>query len=52
MSVTPTAENRLQGTASSTIRYADWGVSIPQVPSVAGVGDQVALHLDFVAIDS
>ena len=50
--VTPTAENRLEGTASSTIRYADWGVSIPQVPSVAGVADQVALHLDFVAIDS
>ena len=50
--VTPTAENRLEGTASTTIRYADWGVSIPQVPSVAGVADQVALHLDFVAIDS
>jgi polyisoprenoid-binding protein YceI len=50
--VTPTAENRLEGTASSTIRYADWGVSIPQVPSVAGVAEQVALHLDFVAIDS
>lgn len=50
--VTPTAEDRLEGTASSTIRYADWGVSIPQVPSVAGVADQVALHLDFVAIDS
>ena len=50
--VTPTAENRLEGTASSTIRYADWGVSIPQVPSVAGVADQVALHLDFVAVDS
>ena len=50
--VTPTAENRLEGTASSTIRYADWGVSIPRVPSVAGVADQVALHLDFVAIDS
>ena len=50
--VTPTAENRLEGTASTTIRYADWGVSIPQVPSVAGVADQVALHLDFVAVDS
>ena len=50
--VTPTAENRLEGTASSTIRYADWGVSLPQVPSVAGVAEQVALHLDFVAVDS
>jgi polyisoprenoid-binding protein YceI len=52
VAVTPTAENRLEGTATSTIRYADWGVSIPQVPSVAGVADQVALHLDFVAVDS
>jgi polyisoprenoid-binding protein YceI len=47
--VTPTADNRLEGTASTTIRYADWGVSIPQVPAVAGVADQVALHLEFVA---
>jgi polyisoprenoid-binding protein YceI len=52
VAVTPTAEDRLEGTATSTIRYADWGVSIPQVPSVAGVADQVALHLDFVAVDS
>jgi polyisoprenoid-binding protein YceI len=50
--VTPSTENRLEGTASTTIKYADWGVSIPQVPSVAGVAEQVALHLDFVAVDS
>lgn len=50
--VTPTAEDRLEGTASTSIKYADWGVSIPQVPSVAGVAEQVALHLDFVAVDS
>lgn len=52
VAVTPTAQDRLEGTATSTIRYADWGVTIPQVPSVAGVADQVALHLDFVAVDS
>ena len=52
MVVRATSEKRLEGTASSMIRYADWGVSIPQVPCVAGVADQVALHLDFVAIDS
>lgn len=52
VSVTPTTEDRLEGTAKSVIRYADWGVTIPQVPSVAGVADQVALHLDFVAVDS
>jgi polyisoprenoid-binding protein YceI len=49
VALTPTADNRLEGSASSTIRYADWGVSIPQVPSVAGVEDQVDLRLTFVA---
>lgn len=52
VTVTPTDERRLQGTASSTIQYADWGVTIPDVPSVAGVSDQVALQLDFVAESS
>ena len=50
--VTPTAANRLEGKASSTIKYADWGVSIPRVPTVAGVAEQVALHLDFVAVNA
>ena len=49
VSVTPTTEDQIEGTASTTIRYADWGISIPQVPAVAGVAEQVALHLDFVA---
>jgi polyisoprenoid-binding protein YceI len=52
VTLTPVAENRLEGKASSTIKFADWGVSIPSVPSVAGVSENVALHLDFVAIDS
>lgn len=47
--LTPTATNTLEGKASTTIKYAEWGVSIPQVPAVAGVNEQVALHLDFVA---
>ena len=47
--MTPTAENRLEGTAKSTIKYAEWGVSIPQVPSVTGVSDQLGLELNFVA---
>jgi polyisoprenoid-binding protein YceI len=49
VTLTPTANNRLEGTASTSIKYADWGVAIPQVPSVAGVDEDVALHLDFVA---
>jgi polyisoprenoid-binding protein YceI len=46
--VTPSAD-RLAGSATSTIRYADWGISIPKVPSVASVSDEVHLQLDFVA---
>jgi len=52
VTMTPTASDRLEGTASTSITYADWGVSIPQVPSVTGVADQVGLHLDFVATSS
>jgi polyisoprenoid-binding protein YceI len=46
--VSPSAD-RLTGSATSTIRYADWGISIPKVPSVASVSDEVQLQLDFVA---
>jgi polyisoprenoid-binding protein YceI len=47
--VTPVDEGRLEGFASTTILYADFGISIPNVPSVTGVSDQVALEIDFVA---
>jgi polyisoprenoid-binding protein YceI len=49
VTMTPTSEDRLEGTAKSTIKYADWGVSIPQVPSVTGVSDELGLELNFVA---
>jgi polyisoprenoid-binding protein YceI len=49
VTVTPAAEGILGGSASTTIRYADWGVSIPSVPFVASVDDQVVLQLDFRA---
>ncbi len=42
-------ENRIEGTARTVIRYADWGISIPKVPIVASVADEVTLVLDFVA---
>jgi len=42
-------DGSLTGTATSTIQYADWGVSIPSVPFVASVGNQVVLGLDFNA---
>lgn len=47
--VTPESAVRLAGSATSTVRYADWGISIPQVPMVASVGDTVRLQLDFAA---
>jgi polyisoprenoid-binding protein YceI len=47
--ITPVSETQLQGSASAVIRYADFGINIPQVPSVTGVEDEVTLQIDFVA---
>jgi polyisoprenoid-binding protein YceI len=41
--------SKVQGTATATIRYVDFGISIPQVPQVASVADTVRLELDFTA---
>ena len=49
VTVTPVSESRLRGSAASTVRYADWEITIPEVPSVAGVSDDVRLQLDFAA---
>jgi polyisoprenoid-binding protein YceI len=48
-SLTPESAGRLEGNASTTIRYADWGITIPQVPVVTGVSDTVRIELDFAA---
>jgi len=48
--ITPETADRLKGSASTTIRYADWAISIPQVSAVTGVADTVRLELDFVAL--
>ena len=47
--LTPTSASQLTGTANTTIAFADWGLSIPTVPFVASVDDQVRLELDFTA---
>jgi len=52
VTVVPTADGRLEGTATTTINYADWGVTIPSVPFVASVDNQVALQLEFAATTS
>jgi polyisoprenoid-binding protein YceI len=41
--------SRIEGTATATINYADYGITIPRVPQVASVADQVRLELDFAA---
>lgn len=49
VSVTPTSDTGLEGTASTTILYADYGITIPQARSVASVDEDVRLEIDFVA---
>jgi polyisoprenoid-binding protein YceI len=50
VTATPVSETRLEGNAKSTIRYADYGLIIPQVPQVASVDEEVRLEIDFVAV--
>jgi len=50
VTVTTPSDTRVEGTATTTIAYADYGISIPQVRQVASVSDQVQLELDFVAV--
>jgi len=52
VSATAQSENRLEGTARTAVRYADYGISIPSVPQVASVGDEVKIEIDFVAAAS
>jgi polyisoprenoid-binding protein YceI len=47
--VTPISATELQGSASTTIFYKDYGIQIPSVPSVAGVDEDVRLEIDFTA---
>jgi polyisoprenoid-binding protein YceI len=49
VTVTPATDGSLGGTATTTIQYADWGVSIPSVPFVASVDNDVVLQFDFTA---
>lgn len=42
------AAERLSGSARTVINRADYQLTIPSVPSVANVGEQVTLEIDFV----
>ena len=52
MNVTPISTTELTGSGSATVRWADFGISIPSVPMVAGVSDDVRLEIDFTALAS
>ena len=49
VTVTPVSESELEGLASTTILYRDFGLTIPDSPAVDTVADQVRLELAFVA---
>lgn len=49
VTVTPTSETELSGTASTSILYSDFNLNIPDSPQVDTVADEVRLELDFVA---
>jgi polyisoprenoid-binding protein YceI len=48
--VTVVAEDRIEGSVSAEILYADYGISIQPPPTVSNIGDTVTLELDFVAL--
>ena len=49
VTVTPVSEERIEGSATTTVQYADFNLVIPEVPGVANVSDDVILEIDFVA---
>lgn len=47
--VTAVSATQVKGQAQATVRYADFGIAIPSVPSVTGVANDVKLALSFTA---
>ena len=47
--VTPVSETRLEGQARAVIQRGDYGLTIPSVPGVANVEEEVELEIDFAA---
>lgn len=48
--VTIEAQDRISGTASATIAYSDFNITIRTPPTVSDVADTVTLELDFTAL--
>jgi polyisoprenoid-binding protein YceI len=49
VTATPVSETQLSGSAATVISRGDFNLTIPSVPSVADVEEEVELYLDFVA---
>jgi polyisoprenoid-binding protein YceI len=49
VTATPTTETRIEGMAATAFPYTDFELSIPEVPAVDAVDDEVRLELNFVA---
>jgi len=45
----PISETHLEGSAQATVRYQDFGMTIPEAPGVANVSNDVQLEIDFAA---
>lgn len=50
VTVTPVSETQINGLATTTVLYPDFAISVPEVPSVTGLQEQVILELEFVAL--
>ena len=50
VTVTAEAADRISGKATATVQRADFGLTTPSVPQVAGVSEDVLLEFDFTAL--
>ncbi len=50
VTVTPVSAERIEGLARTTVLWRDFGLFIPDSPSVDTVADEVTLELEFVAV--
>ena len=47
--VTLVSDKQLTGQAQTTVKYSDYNITVPDVPSVTGLGDTVTLTITFTA---
>ena len=50
VSVTPNSESELSGLATTTVLRPDYALTIPEVPNVTGVQEEVILEFEFTAV--